>query len=267
VNLNVLRKNLSDRWRASMIYAIGILGYLLMIIAVYPTFKKTLAAKSELLKNYPKQLLQLFGVKSIDAASFNNYMTIELLGLIWVVIMAAFVIAWTRAMIAGEISDGTMELLLAQPVARWRVIVSESTGLLAGVVGLCCVTVVGTMALGAAFGARVSYAGFGAFLPLGIALALAVAGYSLFFSALLDEPRRAVMASAGLTLFFYLLHFGGTYSKVIDKIDWFGIFHYYNPMKVLDSGKIPVKSVLILLVFAAVGFGAATWVFQNKDIK
>ena len=267
MNFTVLRKNLSDRWAGTLIYALGILGYILMISAVYPTFKKTLAQKADLMKNYPKGLLQLFGVKNINAASFNNYMTIELIGFIWIIIMAAFVIAWTRAMISGEIRDGTMELLLAQPVERWKVLVSEGVGLLAGIVTLTVVTVVGTFAFGSAFGAKVSYAGFAAFLPLGICVALAIAGYSLLFSALLDDPRRAVMASTGLTLFFYVLHFVSLYSKVVEKIDWFGVFHWYNPLPVLDGATVPVKSVLILLAFAAVGFGAAMVIFQRKDIK
>lgn len=263
----VFNKIVSERWRGTLVYALGILGYLLMIVAVYPTFKKTMTAKSQLLKDYPKAVLQFFGVKSINAASFNNYITIELLGLIWIVIMAAFVIAWTRAMISGEIHDGTMELLLSQPVARWQVLTSEGTGLLVGIVSLAVVTAVGSMALGAAFGAKVSYSGFAVFLPLGIALGLAMAGYSLLLSALVNDPRRAVMASAGLTLLFYLIHFGGTYSKVIDKIDWFGIFHYYNPLATLDSGTVPVRSILLLLAFAVVGFGLSLWVFQRKDIK
>ena len=267
MNLTLLRKNLSDRWGGTLVYALGIMGYILMITAVYPTFKKTMAAKSQLLKNYPKGLLQFFGVQNINAASFNNYMTIELVGFIWVIIMAAFVIAWTRAMISGEIRDGTMELLLAQPVERWKVLVSEGAGLLAGIAALTVVTAVGAIAFGSAFSAKVSYAGFAAYLPLGICLGLAIAGYSLLFSALLDDPRRAAMAATGLTLFFYVLHFVSQYSSVVAKIDWFGVFHWYNPLSVLDSGNVPVKSILILLAFAAIGFGAATAVFQRKDIK
>jgi ABC-type transport system involved in multi-copper enzyme maturation permease subunit len=57
------------------------------------------------------------------------------------------------------------------------------------------------------------------------------------------------------------------YSSVVAKIDWFGVFHWYNPLSVLDSGNVPVKSILILLAFAAIGFGAAIAVFQRKDIK
>jgi ABC-type transport system involved in multi-copper enzyme maturation permease subunit len=74
------------------------------------------------------------------------------------------------------------------------------------------------------------------------------------------------MAAAGLTLVFYLVHVGGAYSKFFEKVDWFGIFHYYDPLKVLDSGNVPAKSVLLLLAFAAVGFGAALLVFQRRDI-
>lgn len=266
MNMTVFRKNVSDRWKATMIYVGGLAAYLLMIAAVYPTFKKTLDAKSDLLKNYPKGIMQFFGVESLNASSYSNYLTVEVFGLIWVIIMAAFVIAWTRAMISGEIHDGTMELLLAQPVARWQVMTSETLALIGGIIIVVLSTVIASIVFGAAFGAKVIYSGLAAFIPLGICLALAIAGYSLLFSAVFDQPRRAAMAAAGLTLVFYLVHFAGIYSKVVEKIDWFGIFHYYNPMKVLDSGDVPVKSVLILLAFAVVGFGAAIWVFQKKDI-
>ncbi|MHB8896070.1 MAG: ABC transporter permease [Candidatus Geothermincolia bacterium] len=269
MNKNVFNKTVFERWRATLVYVVGLLAYMLMLTAVYPTFRKMLATKSELLKNYPKGLLEFFGVKSIDAASFSNYITLELLGFIWVVIMAAFVIAFARQMISGEIHDGTIELLMAQPVARWKVIVSEGLALLVGIVVIVVTTVVGMIAFGSAFAssAGINYAGYAAFLPVGVCLAAAIAGYSVLFSVLLDDPRRAVMASVGLTLYFYLIHFAASYSKIIAKIDWFGIFHYYSPMSVIDSGRVPVKSVLLLLAFAAVGFGAAIWVFQRKDIK
>lgn len=266
MNRTIFRKNVSDRWKATAIYAGALVGYLLMIIAVYPTFKETLEKQTEFLKDYPKGVMQFFGVEELDASSFSNYMTVEMFGLIWVIIMAAFVIAWTRAMVSGEIHDGTMELLLAQPVARWKVLVSQTVALLGGIVVVAGVTVLSSIAFGAAFKAEVVYSGFAAFLPLGICLSLAIAGYSLLFSTIFDQPRRAAMAAAGLTLLFYLVHFGGIYSKVIEKIDWFSIFHYYNPMEVLESGNLPTWDILALLLFAVVGFGAAIWVFQGKDI-
>lgn len=269
MNLSVLKKTVFERWRPTVVYTVGLLAYMLMLTAVYPTFRKMLTAKSELLKDYPKGLLQFFGVERIDAASFSNYITLELLGFIWVVIMAAFVIAFARQMVAGEIDDGTLELLMAQPVARWKVLTTEGAGLLGGIVILVVTTVVGMIVYGSifAYNAGVNYAGYAAFLPVGICLAAAIGGYSVLFSVLLSDPKRAVMASVGLTLFFYLLHFSASYSSILAKVDWFGIFHYYNPMQVIESGNVPLKSVLLLLTFAAVGFGLAVWAFQRKDLK
>jgi hypothetical protein len=38
-------------------------------------------------------------------------------------------------------------------------------------------------------------------------------------------------------------------------------------MKVLDSGSVPIKSVLVLLAFGAVGFSAALLAFRHKDVN
>jgi ABC-2 type transport system permease protein len=269
MNKNIFRKTVSERLRPTIAYCVGILAYMLMLTAVYPTYKKMMSKNAALLKNYPKGVLQLFGVKSINAASFSNYMTLELFGFIWIIILAAFVIAFTRNMVSGELHEGTLELLMAQPVARWKILTSEGVALLLGIVSFVTVTIVGILALGSAFasGSPVSYAGFASFLPVGICMALAIGGYSALFSVLIDDPRLVIMASAALTLFFYIMHFVGIYSKVVSKIDWFGIFHYWDPTGVIASGSVPWKSVLILLAFAAVGFALAIFAFQRKDIK
>ncbi|HEY5527405.1 MAG TPA: ABC transporter permease subunit [Candidatus Anoxymicrobiaceae bacterium] len=269
MNKNVFNKTVFERWRATVIYAVGILGYMLMVTAVYPTYKKMLTEKADLLKNYPKGLLQLFGVKNINASSFTNYITLELLGFIWVIIMVAFVVAFARNMISGELKDGTLELLMSQPVPRWKILTSEGMAMLAGIVGLVVTTVLGVIVFGSAFASSggVNYAGLAAFIPVGICLATAIAGYSVLFTVLIKDPRRVIMASVGLTLYFYLIHFAAGYSKIVDKIDWFGIFHYYDPFTVIERGTVPAKSVLVLLAFTAVGFGAAIWAFQHKDIK
>jgi beta-exotoxin I transport system permease protein len=265
MNLNLIRKTMSDRWRSTAIYAGAIAAYLLMTTSIFPTFQK-ISGIQDIIDKYPKNLLKLFGVESFDIASFNNYVVIEFLSLIWVVIAAAYIIAFARGMVSGELSDGTMELLLAQPIERWKVLTSEGLVLLGGIVSVVVVTVLSIFFWGAIFGLKITYSGYAAFIPLGVVFFLAIAGYSIFFSAVFSDPRHSAMAAAGLTLVFYLVHFGGAYSKFFDKVDWFGIFHYYDPLKVLNSGSVPVKSILLLLAFAAVGFAAALWVFQRRDI-
>lgn len=262
---NLIRKTVSDRWRSTAIYAGAISAYLLMTAAIFPTFQK-ISGIQDVINKYPKDLLKFFGVQNFDITSFNSYLVVEFLGVIWVVIAAAYIIAFARNMVSGELHDGTLELLLAQPIERWKVLTSEGLVLLGGIIGLVAVTVVSIFAWGAAFGLKITYSGYANFIPIGVALFAAIAGYSIFFSAVFSDPRHSAMAAAGLTLVFYLVHFGGAYSKFFEKVDWFGIFHYYDPLKVLNSGTVPVKSVLLLLAFAVVGFAAALWVFQRRDI-
>lgn len=222
--------------------------------------------KMELFEDKYEGVARFFGVQSFDIKSFNNYIVLQFLSLIWVILIAAFVISFARNMISGELEDGTLELLLSQPIERHQLLTSESAALLGGIVSLVVTTILSIIVFGAIFQVGVTYGGYLSFMALAIALFVAIAGYSVFFSALFKESRRAAMAAAGLTLAFYLLHYAGSFWSIADKIDWFGIFHYYTPLEVINGSGFPFKSVLILLVFGAVGFAAAQWAFRRKDI-
>jgi ABC-2 type transport system permease protein len=263
VNLNFAKKVFGDRWRSTTVYCVAMSLYVLMLAALYPTVSKMSQLKTQAM---PKNMLKFFGLQSFDLSTFTNYVVLQLLSFVWIVVMVAFVVAWSRAALAGEMDEGTMEFLLSQPIGRAPVLVTQSLMMLAGMMVLVVVTMLSVIVFGAIFFAhKMTYAGFAVFIPIGIAMFAAVAGYSMFFSAWLSD-RKAIMASAGLTLAFYLLHFGGTYSKPISKIDIIGIFHYYNPVVVVTKAHFPVWDFLILLLFAAVFFVAAYLVFRRKDV-
>ena len=265
MNWNLVRKTISYKWRGTLIYSGSLVLYVLLMAAIFPSFSK-MTGIQDFVKNYPEALMKFFGVQSFDITSFNNYLVMELLSVMWVIIVGAYVISFARGMVSGEMKSGTLELLLAQPIERWKVLMSEACVLLGGIICVVLSMVLGVFVFGSAFGVGVTYGAYLAFIPLGVALFLSIAGYSILFSVIFDQPGRAVMASAALTICFYVVHFAGIYWRVAEKIDWFGIFHYYDPLKVLNSGNVPVKDVLILLAFAVPCFALSLWLFQRKDI-
>ncbi len=266
MNWNLVRKTINDRWRGTAIYAGALAAYVLLMTAMFPSFEK-MTGIQEMMESYPESMSRFFGVESIDITSFNNFMTMELFGLMFVIIVGAFVFSFARNMVAGELHDGTLELLLAQPVERWKILTSKGAVFLAGIVGIVLVTVLSVFAFGAAFGIDVSYSGYLAFLPVATALFISIAGYSILFSTALHRPRWVVMASVGVTLGLYMMQFAATTSPSLEKLGYFTIFHYYNPLKVLDSGSVPIWDVLMLLAVGAACFGASLWFFQRKDIS
>ena len=265
MNWNLIRKTISDRWRGTAIYAGALVAYVLMLTAMFPSFQNLTGVK-EVLEQYPEGMARFFGVESIDFSSFNNFMTMEFLGLMFVIIAGAFIFSFARYAVAGELRDGTLELLLAQPVERWRILTSKAAVLLAGIVGLVLITVLSVLGLGSAFGIDVSYSGYLAYIPVAMALLVSIAGYSILFSTSLNRPRWVVMASVGVTLGFYMMQFAATSSQSLEKLGYFTIFHYYNPLKVMDSGTVPLWDVLVLLGVGAACFAASLWFFQRKDI-
>ena len=260
---NLVRKTISDRWRGTVFYAAGIAAYVLMMAAIFPSIEK-IERIQEIVDKYPENLFRFFGVEKIDMGNWNNYLTVEFLGLIVVIIIGAFVFSFARSITAGELKDGTLELLLAQPVERWKVLVSKGLVLVAGIVALVLTIVLSVYAFGSAFKVGVSYTGFLAYLPLASALFISIAGYSVLLTVIL--PNRGVMAAVGLTLAFYLVNFAASGSRSLDKLKYFTIFHYYDPVRTLESGTLAVRDTLVLLAAGLICLAAAVRVFQRKDI-
>ena len=256
-------KTLRERWRMAAIFVGVIVAYTLLVVAIYPSIGKV---KTDYAKNIPKAFAKFFGVSNFNLTTFNNYVTLQFLSLMWVILVAAFVISMARRMVAGELKEGTLEFLLSQPVQRWKLLSVQAALLLASIVGFVLVTVGSIVAFAAAFNVGSTYGGYVVFILPACALFIAIAGYSILFSAIFRDPGRAAMAAAGLTLVFYLMNFAASYWKSVEFMGWFSIFKYYQPLDAIAKSSAPVRDILVPIGFGLVCFTAALWVFQRRDV-
>lgn len=264
MNWNLALKTVRDRWKNTLFFGIGLAAYTLMITAIYPAFRD-IPDIDKLLKNYPEQLLRLFGSSQFDLTNFNNYINIEFLGLMMVIIVGAYVFTFARSVTAGEIKDGTLELLVTQPVHRWEVVATKSVVMLGGIVTLMVTVVLSVFAFGFIFDVGVSYGGFASFLPLAIALFLCIGGYAVLLGVIV--PKYGAMAAVGVTIALYLMNFAGESVKSISGIRYFSIFHYYNSLNVLTRGAVPWVDVLVLTCVGLACLVAASYIFQHRDLS
>lgn len=264
MNWNLALKTIRDRWKNTLFYAIGLAAYTLMITAIYPTFRNV-PNIDEFLKNYPEDLMRLFGSGQFDFTNFNSYINIEFLGLMMVIIVGVFVFTFARSVTAGEMKDGTLELLITQPIQRWGVVATKSAVMLGGIVVLMVTIVLSIFAFGSMFDVGVSYSGFASFLPLAIALFLCIGGYSVLLEVIV--PRGGIMAAVGLTIGLYLMNFIAETVNSIRWIRYLSIFHYYDPAKVLSKGTVPWLDILVLAGVGLASIVAAAYIFQHRDIN
>lgn len=264
MNLTLARKTVVDRLKGTVFFGIGLVAYMLLLVSIFPSFKN-MPNMEELMDSYPEELLKFFGVESFNLADFNSYMSMEFFGMAMIVILGVYVFTFARSITAGEQRDGSMELLITQPVRRWQIVATKSLVLFAGIAALVLVIFLSIFLFGSVFDVGgLTYKGYLAFMLPCMALFTSIAGIATLFSVLF--PRNGIALSVVLTLAMYLVNFMGT---TVDSLSWTryaSIFNYYNAYEVISTAQLPWAHLLVLAAVGIGCFSAAAAVFEHRDL-
>ena len=222
----------------------------------------------------PGRILQtLMGGESIDLLSAPDRVSISYVHPVTVTILCIWAVGRSSGAVAGEIDRGTMELLLAQPVARWQLILAHLWVDLLTLPVVCLSVWAGTW-VGArliAPGPRVDPYRFAAALPSVGLLVFAVSGYTLWFSSLGRFRWRVLGAAVLLTLVQFLLNVIGQMWEPTAALRPGTVFYYYQPQPMIlsanwyDQGEIWTR-LRVLLAVGVVGYLLALWTFSRRDL-
>jgi ABC-2 type transport system permease protein len=135
MNSALLRKSMRDLRGQIIGWGLGMGGLLLLTVALYPSISE---AYSEVWDQLPENFLAFMGV---DAAldTIEGYLNAEFFSYAPIAI-AVFAIMAGTAVLAGEENSGTLDLLMAQPIGRLRVLIvklvalTAATGILLSIV-------------------------------------------------------------------------------------------------------------------------------------
>jgi ABC-2 type transport system permease protein len=213
---------------------------------------------------YPPELLEALGFTDITSpAGYLGATSYGLLGPILVLIFAS--VLGARA-VAGDEESGRLDVLLAHPVERWRVVLERAaamaTALALPIVALFLALLV------AAGPAGFSSIGAGNLAAASVQLGL----LGLFFGNLALAVGAATgsrgLAWGAVALVAVLTYIANTLGPSIDAISWsqnLSPFHYYSGGRPLVNGFQPADS-LVLLVASLVLLGGAVAGFLRRDI-
>ena len=259
----MLRKSLWDmRWTAAW-FAVGGAGYVLLIAIFFPTVRQQSQQFASLLATYPKGFLTALGYSSIT--TYSGFLGGEALNLFWPIIVGVFATLAGASLVAKEVEDGTSEVWLSVPAARWRLLLGKFVALAIGVAATvaACVASVG---IGAAIdGATVTVSGLAAMSVTMLFFLYVIAGYSGLLSSLVSTRGMAAGISFGVTLLFYALWLVGGLADQWKQLKHFSIFTAYTAQKSLETGSVDVGSSAILAVITVACVVAALVMFQRRD--
>jgi len=262
VEVNIVRQQLGSRRRALLFYALGVFIYGLFVIAVYPTISKSgLAQGFEQLPDTFKKLLGNNPLGSPEA-----YLAVEYFGFVWVIIMAAFSIGLASVLARG-IEDGTLELVLANPLQRRNVTLGTYASVSAGALFLTVFTYLGVALTTLVSNVHFPYLRLLAFCFEAFLFILAIGGFSLMVASLSSTGDRTYLFSVTFLVLSYLLHFLAVSWSSIHFLDYVSVFRYYNPTGVLTGTASIWIAVAVFAGIAVVTTGIATQCFQRRDLR
>ncbi len=258
------------RGRRSVMFWFGLGGaaLALLIVALYDTVSQGFDMQ-QYVDAMPEELLAAFGTPaeglSGDTFPFDIYMSSQFF--LW---FALAVAVWGLiagcGLIAGEVENGTIDMMLAQPVRRERYILARFAGVLAVLLVIALACWVGLLAGLAMTDVETRILGLLiACLQMAL-LGLAVAGVALVISVWTLGTRRSQMVMVGLLLAQYVMDL---VSKISADLEWLGplsLFHYFDSAKIVRTGSADGVAIVVLVGVALIGVVAATMVFARRDM-
>ena len=262
---SVFLKTMRDLRRPLAWWSLGLIGMVALIVAVFPTVHRN-PDLNRLVQNYPNALKAFFAFGGgFDYTTGAGYLGSELFSfMVPLLLLVAAIGAGARA-IAGEEEQGTLDLLLANPVSRRRV-ATEKLGALAAEVALLGVVLWLSLLVGVrAASMHISAAHLAAATFSTVLLALAYGALALLVGAATGRRAAAVGVAAALGVAAYLVSSLATLVDALKPIRYASPFYHYAASDPLRHG-LALQHVGFLVLVALVAAALAVAVFDRRDL-
>jgi beta-exotoxin I transport system permease protein len=127
---SVFERTFHEQRRALYGWGAGMFLLALTITSLYPTIRGN-PQLATLHETYPKALRSLFGIT--DLTTGVGFLRAELFSLVAPMLIVVLGILWGGDMIAGEEDRGTIDVLMANPISRRRVVLEKWAALVLGI--------------------------------------------------------------------------------------------------------------------------------------
>lgn len=255
-----------SRW-GIMAWAVILFLYGLLTIYIYPTISGSSSAILEYINSLPEVLKAAFGYEGVDIAVMTpeTFVTMEF-AVMWPLMIGVYAI-FSGISIAREAEHGTLDLLVAQPIRRYKVMMSKFAVFVLGAVIIAAASLLGLVAGAGLIDEPVNITSLSLILAEAVLFVLAIGGYTLLLAAVFLEPRKSLLVAGVITAVMYIINF---IVPILDPaVEWIrnsSLFYYYQPQQVVSSGSLDGTAVAVYAGVAVISFAAALIIFQRRDI-
>lgn len=261
--LEFARWDARKRVRGSLAMAVGLAAFAALVVWLYPSFSAGMDL-DQFVEAYPQPVLEAFGVRSLS--TLGGFLAVEIYSFAWILLLGLYFAYAAASIVAGDVEDERMDMLLSLPVSRVRLLAERFAALSVPLVAVNVVTPVAVYASAQFVDASVDAADLVAVHALSVPYLLACGAVGLVFSVLLDRENRAQRAALGLLFGVFLLDSALTNTD----LEWLGAvapMRYYDPSEIMVESTYDLAGAAVLLAATAALVAVALVAFRRKDVQ
>ncbi|MEO6042764.1 MAG: ABC transporter permease subunit [Tepidiformaceae bacterium] len=254
----LIRKSLRDQRLAAILVGATSAAIALMLILIFPSYRDSL-------KDFEiPSAMEAFLGEAGSITTPEGFLSAEFFSWVPLLLLTLAIIGGTGA-IAGEEGAGTLDLLLAQPIRRWRLLVDKAAGLTLGLL-------IATLS---------SYPGFliaKLFVDFDLSswrilesvaymfpVTFLFLALSMLCAAVAPGRGGAATAAIGIVVATYFLNLIAPAADFLEQPRKLSPFYWSEASRVLIHGFDYVRASG-LLAFGFIFLGLAAWVFERREI-
>lgn len=216
----------------------------------------------------------ILGGEAVDLSKTGDLLSVGYVHPLPQTILMIWALARGASAIAGEIERGTMELLVAQPIPRWKIV---TTNLMVDLVTIPTLAL--CMFLGTYLGTilvplpNIDLAPYWRGIVLAIAFAFAMSGITYAISSMGRSRWRVLAWTFGIILAMSILNLLGQLWDTLGPWRPLAIHYYFQPQYAILKGQwtlpvagVQVNALQVMLGVAALGYTFALWRFSQRDL-
>ncbi|MFQ5947768.1 MAG: ABC transporter permease subunit [Acidimicrobiia bacterium] len=265
MGLEVFHRTVADRRRSLLGWGLGLVALVTLSVAVFPAVRDR-PELNDLLKDSPEFVFQLFGLEA--GAEFfapESYLSSRLFAGVLPLMLLIFLIGFGVNTIAGEERDGTLDLLLANPIARSRVVLEKFWAMVVSSTLLAVVTTV-TLLIGVvAVDMDVSLAALVGAVAQMLLLALMFGALALAAGCATGRRGLSIGLSSGIAVGSFVVYGLAPLAEALEPAEKISPFFYYLGSNPVQNG-LHLGHAAVMLAATAVLLGASLVTFRRRDV-
>jgi ABC-2 type transport system permease protein len=216
----------------------------------------------------------ILGGESVNLSKTGDLLSVGYVHPLPQTILMIWALGRGASALAGELERGTMELLVSQPIPRWKIITTQLAVDLVTIPTLALCMILGTF-----IGTKLVPLPNADLLPyfrgvlLAIAFAFAMSGITYAISSMGRSRWRVLAWTFGIILAMSILNLLGQLWDTLGPWRPLAIHYYYQPQYAIlkDQWTLPVagmqfNALAVMFGVAGLGYAFALWRFSQRDL-